>query len=290
MGKHKCPVGYVQVTDVRTIQELILKLMVQFHEICEKHHLVYNLCGGTLLGAVRHKGFIPWDDDMDVCMPREDYERFIKIAKTEYADKVDTIAGGDSGCIYPFAKICMKDTVVFERGIQDKYCCGIWLDIFPVDGYPGDSMVQKERIRAKLAWIYRKLNFAVGSILNPATSQSNYKLFFLTIKSFLNLCFRIFKPENLVAEYTKIVTKYKFDECDEVLFWWVFYEKNRISKERFSDRVLYDFEGYKFWSVRDYDDWLTRIYGDYMTPPPPEKRKNAHGYELFVKKEILESL
>jgi len=287
MSKHQCPVGYVQVTDTRTIQKLILKLMVQFHKICEKYHLVYNLCDGSLLGAVRHKGFIPWDDDMDVCMPRDDYEKFIKIAKTEYANQFDTIVAGDDGCIYPFAKICMKDTVVYEAGIREKYSLGLWLDIFPVDGYPGDSMEQKKSIKPKLTWMSRKLNFAAGSILHPVTSQDKYKLFFLIIKSFFNFCFRPLNIEKLVREYDNIATKYKVENCDEVISWCDEGEKNIILKNIFFDRVLYDFEEYKFLSVRDYDSWLTRIYGDYMTPPPPEKRVSAHGYELFVKKDIL---
>lgn len=290
MTKHQCPEGYVQVTDIKVMQKLLLQLIVKFHEVCEKHGLIYNMCGGTLLGAVRHKGFIPWDDDLDVCMPRDDYEKFIQIAKTEYKDEFITEAPGDENYIYPFVKIGMKDTVLYEVPLKKKYARrNIYIDVFPVDGYPSGLTDEERKTHfKKLHWIVRQFVYPCMNFVYPMRSVKDaIKHFF---KWPLIVLFRIQGYQKYVKQLLDLTQKYKFEDCDKVTWNWVYWGRTWIVKDKFLDRVLYDFEGYKFWSVRDYDDWLTRCYGDYMTPPPPEKRVQYHGYELHVKKELLENL
>lgn len=288
MTKYQCPEGYVQVTDIKVMQKLLLQLMIKFHAVCEKHGLIYNMCGGTLLGAVRHKGFIPWDDDLDVCMPRDDYEKFIRIAKTEYAEEFITEAPGDENYIYPFVKIGMKDTVLIEGDMIKNYGVRqLYLDIFPVDGYPDDLSEKGKKIYYdKIRDILKKHGKAIAPV-RPST-LSWWRKPFVVVKFFWYGYYRLQGPHKYVKHFLELTQKYKFEDCDKVAWNWVYWGRTWIAKDKFLDRTLYDFEGHKFWSVRDYDDWLTRCYGDYMTPPPPEKRVQYHGYKLYVKKELLE--
>ena len=290
MSKHKCPEGYVQVTDIKVMQKLLLQLMVKFHEVCEKHGLIYNMCGGTLLGAVRHKGFIPWDDDLDVCMPRADYEKFIQIAKTEYKDDFFTEAPGDENYIYPYLKIGMKDTLLFELPFLEKYGTRqLYLDIFPVDGFPNDlSDDDMKHYLATLRWTTRKFIYPCMNFVFPLRSATE-KIKHLCKWPFI-VYFRCRDYRKYIQQFLDLTQKYKFEDSERVVWNWSFMWGRWTEKKNFLDRVKYDFEGYKFWSAKDYDSWLTRIYGDYMTLPPPEKRVQYHGYELFVKEELLENL
>lgn len=289
MTKYQCPEGYVQVTDIKVMQKLLLQLMIKFHEVCEKHGLVYNLCGGTLLGAVRHKGFIPWDDDLDVCMPHADYEKFIQIAKTEYKDDFFMEAPGDKNYIYPFVKIGMKDTVLIEGHLIYSYGVRkLYLDIFPVDGYPNlpeqgiiEHLRDIEKVVKKMSWSTVKIK---------PSKRKLWRKILVLVKPFIFEYYRRQGYQKYVKQFLNLTQKYKFEDCDVVSPYWGYLGHEWLTKDKFLDRVLYDFEGHKFWSVRDYDDWLSRMYGDYMNPPPPEKRVQYHGYKLYVKKELLENL
>ena len=289
MTKHQCPEGYVQVTDIKVMQKLLLQLMIKFHEVCEKHGLVYNMCGGTLLGAVRHKGFIPWDDDLDVCMPRADYEKFIQIAKTEYADEFITEAPGDENYIYPFVKIGMKDTVLIEGHLINNYGVrNLYLDIFPVDGYPDVVGEKNKQHFDSICRILKKWSWAISEI-RPST-RSGWRKILVLAKPFVFSYYRWQGYQKYVKQFLELTQKYKFEDCEKVTPNWQYWGRTWIAKEKFLDRALYEFEGYRFWSVCDYHDWLSCMYGDYMTPPPPEKRVQYHGYKLYVKKELLENL
>lgn len=133
------------------IKQIELNLLLKLDEICKKYKLRYYLCGGTLLGAVRHKGFIPWDDDIDVLMPREDFEKLLRLekAETRYGGKDCFLKSGNS--IYPFIKLINTNTVLKEKYLSEEFTTGIWIDIFPLDGMPDDEKLSQRNLR--------KLNF-----------------------------------------------------------------------------------------------------------------------------------
>ena len=113
------------------IKQIELNLLLKLDEICKKYKLRYYLCGGTLLGAVRHKGFIPWDDDIDVLMPREDFEKLLRLEKKQKQDTVEKIVSWKSGnSIYPFIKLINTNTVLKEKYLSEEFTTGIWIDIF----------------------------------------------------------------------------------------------------------------------------------------------------------------
>ena len=128
---------YIKITDIKDKQMLLLEMLGDFHDICEKNGLIYNVFGGTLLGAVRHKGFIPWDDDVDVTMPREDYNKFVEIIRSGCTEKYCVHAFPDDNYIYPYAKFGFLDSFLFENEVSSPYNGLTFnMDIFPVDGYP----------------------------------------------------------------------------------------------------------------------------------------------------------
>ena len=127
-------------SDLTRVHEANLKLLKEIDRICRKYRIQYMLDSGTLLGAVRHKGFIPWDDDIDICMLRDDYEKLIKLVKDsrtlEGRPDLQFCLPLDDNYVYPFMKIVNRNTIVYEKDLQHRFLLGVWLDIFPMDVWP----------------------------------------------------------------------------------------------------------------------------------------------------------
>ena len=129
--------NYIKIISIREKQKLLLYLFKKFHDLCEENKLIYNAFGGTLLGAIRHKGFIPWDDDIDVTMPREDYNKLIEIVKTLENKELIIHTYPDESYIYPYSKLGLIDTMQYEEIVKSPYNkLSVNMDIFTVDGYP----------------------------------------------------------------------------------------------------------------------------------------------------------
>ena len=127
---------------LQEIKKIELNLLIEFDKLCKKNNLYYTLCGGTLLGAVRHKGFIPWDDDIDVIMPRGDYDKLLNednIDKTELPKYVEIANWKMGNMNYPFMKFMDKRTIINPKYVDDNKSNKIWIDVFPIDGNPKDE-------------------------------------------------------------------------------------------------------------------------------------------------------
>lgn len=134
--------------DLRKAQLLMLKILKEVHRICEKNGIHYFLSDGTLIGAIRHNGFIPWDDDLDIGMLRADYEKFKAAVQTELAEEfIFQSVETDNGCALPFAKVMLKNTKWLEAATKSKKTRkdmqGIYIDVFPYDKIPADLNIQK---------------------------------------------------------------------------------------------------------------------------------------------------
>ena len=259
------------------LQKKLLEILKEFIRVCDKYHLKYFLLGGTALGAVRHKGFIPWDDDIDVGMPREDYDKFIQLQK-EYEGTPYFIQTWktDKNYIYNFAKLRDSSTTYIEAPlVNHRINHGIFIDIFPIDG-----MCKKRKPREKLAGRVRYIWWQVYMSYLPALFRKFHKQTFFKDLG-LNIVaslFYIFDIAHMRARLQdRHAKKIKLDECLMAGNYFGFNMKREaMPVEIFQDLIKVQFEDIEAYIVKDYDQFLTLYYGDYMTLPPEEKRVGHH--------------
>lgn len=251
----------------RELKKIELDTFIRFQQVCQALGLRYYIIGGTLLGAVRHKGFIPWDDDIDVGMPREDYEIFLREGQKHLEEPyfLQTFRT-DPGFTANFAKIRNSNTTFVETSLRGrKMNHGVYIDIFPLDFYPDDPRVERK--------LRRKNWFLSGRI--AATFYCSGKL---PLKSRIkHLVCTVLHPsvekslqerEDLfrsVTAGTRIA-----NHCGA----WG--NREIVPAQWYREGCELEFEGLKVRAPKDYHNWLTRVYGDYMQLPPPEKRKGHH--------------
>lgn len=246
--------------ELKKAKEIELKMLDHFVEICNKHNLTYYLFWGTLLGAVRHKGFIPWDDDIDVVMQVEDYKKLLKVIENELGSEyyIQNIYN-TKYCIYPFTKIRKYHTTMVEKELNYlPFKKGICIDIFPLLKYPESKI-------GKLIFQYRyRLAFL---LLNRDIRKKGFKnklIYYILHLIPRNLCNKIIirKLEKL-QNYNGNFNEYRV------------YQDKGFDKTWF-DKEKIQFEKSKYIVPKEYDKVLKRLYNDYMTLPPVEKRY-GHG-------------
>ncbi len=261
----------MDMADFKKLQQTQMQIMDEVHRVCLENNICYYIIGGTALGAKRHGGFIPWDLDIDIAMPREDYERFAKISndklspKFSYRDYRNT-----KSFIHPHALVCMNDTSLVLR-------CGkfnpqednweIYLDIFPLDVAPVETDLQEkqaEDIRKikKLKLLKRGYNYS-GNPLKIAVKKTISKLIFWTSIDKLNYDLDTVcrKYENSDSPYIcSMTSRYK-------------YTKQCMDKSIYGEPQLVKYEDREYYAPEKLEDYLTAIYGDYMKLPPESDRK-----------------
>lgn len=255
-------------------KQVELSILSRFDEFCKKHSLTYFLAYGTLIGAVRHKGFIPWDDDIDIQMPRGDYNRLIELSD-ELGTSLRLIAPRDADAEHTFVKIVDERTVKVEGGHKyrsDADLRGIDIDVFPLDGQPTDDAKYKKWYK-KLRKTYRKI------WMRELESTSDLKLSFKIAIALFKLV-RIFLPnrKKLLDRAEALHASYPYESAEYVGCVESYFNGigNRNPKSAYSKCVLLDFEGEKFPAPVGYHDILTNMYGDYMKLPPKEAQVTHH--------------
>ena len=258
--------------EVKQLQQKLFQIYQEIQKICIRHQLKFFAAGGTCLGAIRHQGFIPWDDDMDIVMPRKDYELFKKYAAKELPDNLEIIDQNHS--LYTtelYIKIHDKQTTCVPNALIGLNACyyGIFIDVFPLDGTP-DSKLKR--------WLYLKfLKFLVignRSIRLPHKylSKKN-KLFLWFFIPFKWFCSPYYFA-NLHAKYSR---KYDFETSE---YWAATYfscvERLVFKTQWFRESVEKPFESGTIPCTIDYDKYLRAEYGDYLQLPPEEKRVYVH--------------
>ena len=258
--------------DLKTLQNIELEILDEFVRICEKHHLKYFLMAGTALGAIRHHGFIPWDDDIDVGMPREDYEKLIKIASSDLrSDYFFQNYHSEKNCGLIFGKIRKSNTILSENYSHhiDMHQ-GVWIDIFPYDNIGLEPKVSK--IDSALIMILKNIYIVKCGYKMPE-NRSKYLLpfYYLTkmIAVFFSYKFLITKLDHLMKKRNTQASKYVYPRGSG------YGSRDIMSKEVIENLIEVDFEGRKLKIFKEYDHYLTSIYGDYMQLPPVDKRRNT---------------
>ena len=267
---------------IRKIQLKELEILKVFQEICKRHNLRYFAIGGTCLGAVRHKGFIPWDDDVDVAMPYEDYVRFFELADSELPDKYGLISPlriRHSVMEY-FFKIHDRTTAFIEEDFTsypDRYA-GISIDIFPVHGFPDNEHEGKKiLLRAR---ILRNMNRLLRHEMKLLTEKLGFIKGFIAYIAGLPL--KLILPyDYFTRRHEKMLKRYTFGCSDKILFPW---RKDKSNEKGWYRNIFYydDFKNTVELSFEDttisvpvgYDRYLTMEFGDYMKLPPEEDRIN----------------
>ena len=273
--------GNRMTNQLKEIQLIELELYKEFKRICDSYHLRYFAIGGTCIGAVRHKGFIPWDDDIDVAMPYQDYKKFQLIAQRELK-KGTSLYLPENHKQYNeiFIKLQNDGTTFIElnqKGSPNDYT-GVWIDIMPIFGLPKGRFAQWYT-----SLLCNTLRFFNAKHRMPLCMQNRI---ISKIGWFLDIPIRKLKPFNYYMELIeKIFGKYPFDNSDKVLFGWR-KAPNRIDKNYTYQNVFYydDFKEMLELTFEDtsiavpcgYDRYLTMDFGSYMELPPEEKRVPCH--------------
>lgn len=265
-------------------KKVMLNILTEFAYFCENNNLDYYLDSGTLLGAIRHKGFIPWDDDVDVNMPRVDYDRFISITKQNngyIASHLKVVYPEET--IYPFIKITDERTVLIEFPDKHPMEGSVYIDLFAKDGIKDNKFGSK--LLCKASEFLRLLQWFNKYSIDAWKTQKNLiKRFIGYISEFIisDLNYPI-KLQNRLIKWNSI----KHPICDDkYVTTLVFGEFHKLApKECFSGYIMMDFEDKKFRCPVGYDTYLRCLYpGDYMQLPPEDKREH-HNTVLFWKSE-----
>ena len=267
---------------VKDIQRVSLEILRDIHQFCENHQIKYTLQGGTLLGAVRHKGFIPWDDDLDIAMPRPDYERFIHTYQSSKGYKVFSreLPEHKNNVYIAYARVCdMEITFVDDRlSFWSDEKTGLWVDVFPLDGDLDDF--EKSRNRLKRIRGYWKVGVRKRVALRPFSSAIGwYKKGRLCIKKIISMV-TSFSTIDKHIELCKAVPFGSTGYYSNLAFLsYGMRERHRV--EVLKERKLVPFEGEKFYIMNGFDEALREKYGDYMKLPPKEKQIRAHGSNKY---------
>lgn len=251
----------------------LTEMLEWFHVFCQEHNLRYYILGGTMLGAVRHGGFIPWDDDIDVGMPRADYLKLEKLLTDKTGRYVlETPNTGARDYFYPFSKLYDTTTTLIEN-TRYKIKRGIYLDIFPIDGIGNTLEESKNNYEA----INKKFNFLLTRIGGVRKGRVWYKNAAVIVSRMIPNF--VINNKKVLLDLVNLCEKRDFDTCEwcgNLVGAWRF--KEVMPKEIMGEPKLYKFENIEVYGSQDADGYLTHLYGDWRKLPPKEKQVTHHDF------------
>lgn len=266
---------------LRRLQLIELSILKEVVRLCEEHHLRYYLLGGTFLGAVRHQGFIPWDDDIDIGMPRKDFEIFCRIAPKELGEGMGFVSFKNSSeHIYFHPRVYHYNSRVIDRsGVQEKETWA-WIDIFPLDGFPAGRLARKVYggylLFLRLLFMYSQFD----KIVNVSLKQRVwYERFLIEIGKVIKFD-KILNTKKIMYRIDSVMKRRDFDHSAYVGNFMGAYKMKEIFPKRCYEQIRsYPFEDMMLPAPRDYDRILSQMYGDYRTAPDRSVR-NKHNTEV----------
>lgn len=266
----------MQTLTLKEIQQRELEILCEIREFCNENRLTYYLAGGSLLGAIRHKGFIPWDDDIDVCMPRPDYERFVKSFKSD-KEHIEILSDSMGTFNSPFAKIIDISTCIESKYSKNSFNSHLWIDIFPIDGLPEST--------EKTVDIYRWENFYRRMLVLTDAQLGEGKTFIRRYGKYILIPIaRMYGAKRCSKKMRELALKTSYEKATYVgaVTWGLYGVGERMKKTEFLQKVTVTFEGEEFSAFSCWDSYLRGLYGDYMQLPPKDQRKT---HDMIVYKE-----
>lgn len=268
-------IRYQEVTDVSEIQQMELGIMEYIHEVCQKIGVKYFLAYGSLIGAVRHQGFIPWDDDMDICMLREDYEKLQDYLIANPDERYEVMSYKNNlNYVYPFMKVQDNHTYLLEEDVRIDSNMGIYVDIFPVDGYEDDG-----EFKNKMTKLIKKRQLSCYTFKGITNTKSvlNSLLRYVSV-----IIFYFTNTNKYVAQIEELAKSRKVSDYEQVDY-LIYKDMNKpVWRREWLEQVTTGtFEGKEFTIPKNYHEILTSDYGDYMQLPPVEQRVSHHDFKLW---------
>ena len=254
---------------IKELQQHILPILIDVDRVCREHNIRCYICDGTMLGAIRHGGFIPWDDDVDVCMPRPDYERFMQHAKEWLPGHLEAIcAENDNDYPFPFGKIQDNTTTLIER-MHIDYIGGLYIDVFPIDGVPSSGLRRKLHF-AHYEYLKRVLYLLHRDPYKHGHGPSSWVPL---------LCRRFYTLAGVQQKIRRLLLTYDYERSTLVAD-YDDGQRGAMKPEILGTPQPYPFEGEQVMGVEQADTYLTRKYGDYMVIPDGDHQRQ-HNFHVL---------
>ena len=266
----------IYITDIEDLRRIELGALDAFVEYCRAHNLTYYLSGGTLLGAVRHQGFIPWDDDIDIVMPRPDYKKLLEISGGVLSKDHRIVSfEKDANCCRLYYRVVDIHTGYQDKYYSKKYESSMGIDVFPIDGVP-ENEEERRKYFEEIKSLRQKFIYSVSA---PFKGTSLVKAI---LKTFIMLPYKIMGAQHYYKKINDLVLKYPFDASDIVALTVGYYNsKEVLKKQQYGTPIPLMFEGKMYSAPADYKQYLENLYGDYMKLPNKEQQVSHHAFTVW---------
>lgn len=256
------------------LKETTFNLLKVFDAFAKENNITYFLAYGTLLGAIRYKKFIPWDDDVDLLIPREDYDRMVKIYKDNDRYKMFSFER-DSRYRFPFAKLCDMNTRKVENLVDNGLELGVDIDLFPLDKWDNDF----KKAKKEASYIGRNMyHMSLSKLTDSGSTKLINKIVKPVVIFFCKKKGYKYYIQNIIRQTTCVKGESQYVGCK---VWCVYGIKCINPAEAFEKAIEVEFEGEFFPAPIGYDQYLTCLYGDYLPEPPKEKQKTHHSFKAY---------
>lgn len=268
------------------IQAVSFEILKTIKTICEKEGFKYSLAFGTLIGAIRHKGYIPWDDDVDIIMPRPDFEKLM-VYFQEHANELQPYEAWNSSKHpdYPYTMTRIIDNRYILDVDNEKPCgMGIFVDIYVLDG-AGNSIEEARNLLMKTKKYPSSIFLSTRKTLKHGGTKGILKNI---LKPFFFVYVKLMGKQYFVNKLYRIISKYNYSSCSHLAcLEWDNTTASATAKIDIENPVEVEFNGERFCATANYDKYLTHAYGDYMTPPPKKDRVYHHLYKAYKKEDCI---